>query len=200
MDDGLLGILSIEAPDQGNWLSIIDGGTRSLGIENALTNGIISPEDTFDVRVFIGLSMAEEIAQFLLINEKQKRVRTDLSIRVVQRKLDEDTLTPDERRILETVVPDSDTWKFQASRIAGTLNESSDSPWRGLIQMPNDSVTGPVKLQSFSQSLKPILTHENVKTRLDKLVDEGTLGQLRQHWFHHPGTTEFLEGGCGSQS
>jgi DGQHR domain-containing protein len=174
-DDGLLGILSLEASDGKKWLSVIDGGTRSLGIENALTNRIIDPDTTFDVRIFIGLSLAEEIAQFLLINEKQKRVRTDLSIRVVQRKLDEDTLTDDERRILETVVPDSDTWKFQASRIAGILNEDPDSPWCGLIQMPNDNVTGPVKLQGFSQSLKPILTHENIKTRLSQMADEGIL-------------------------
>ena len=177
-DDGLLGILSIEAPSEEGWLSVIDGGTRSLGIENALVDRIIDPTTTFDLRVFIGLSLAEEIAQFLLINDKQKRVRTDLSIRVVQRKLDEDDLSNDEWRILKTVVPETDTWKFQASRIAGVLNEDPDSPWRGLIQMPNNSVTGPVKLQGFSQSLKPVLTHENVKTRLSQMADDGTLGEL----------------------
>ena len=179
--NGLLGTLSLEASDGKHTLSIIDGGTRALGIENALTNRIIGPETTFDVRIFIGLSLAEEIAQFLLINEKQKRVRTDLSIRVVQRKLDEGNLTDDERRILQTVVPDTETWKYQASRIAGILNEDPDSPWRGLIQMPNDNVTGPVKLQGFSQSLKPILTHENVKARLNQLTDDGVLNSGGQN-------------------
>ncbi len=174
-DDELLGILNLEPSTEGRWLSIIDGGTRTLGIETALANQIISPRTTFDMRIFIGLSQAEEIAQFLLINEKQKRVRTDLSIRVVQRKLDEDTLTDDERRILETVVPDSDTWKYQASRITGILNEDPNSPWHGLIQMPNNRASGPVTLQGFSQSLKPILTHENLVARLSQMSHEGAL-------------------------
>lgn len=79
-------------------------------------------------RLFDRLSVAEEVALFLLINEKQKRVRTDLGVRVVQRYLDDGELTDTETRILNTVVPESDQRRYEASRVAGRLNRDSDSP------------------------------------------------------------------------
>ena len=65
-----LGFITISGPNE-RCLSIIDGGTRLLGIENALVNSTIDDTTTFDVRLFSGLTVAEEVAQFLLINEKQ---------------------------------------------------------------------------------------------------------------------------------
>ena len=167
-DNGDLGILYI-TPVFDRWLSIIDGGTRLLGIENALAHSIIIDNLTFDLRLFQGLSIAEEIAQFLLINEKQKRVRTDLSLRVVQRKLDENELSDKEKRVLQTVVPESDSWKFEASRIAGQMNNNPNSPWKGLIQMPNDKVTRPVKLQAFLTSLRPILIEPDLDGQFERI-------------------------------
>lgn len=167
-DEGGIGLLYISPPSS-RWLSIIDGGTRLMGIENALANSTIQPDLTFDLRLFNGLSIAEEIAQFLLINEKQKRVRTDLSLRVVQRKLDEDKLSEEEKRVLTTVVPESDSWKFEASRIAGMINGRDDSPWKGLIQMPNDNITRPVKLQAFFSSLRPLLIDPDLNAKYDEV-------------------------------
>lgn len=164
-----LGILTLDA-EKDRWLSIIDGGTRLLGIETALTQGLIQPDMRFDLRVFVNLSPTEEIAQFLLINEKQKRVRTDLSLRVVQRANDNAELTDREQKILATVVPDSDSWKFQASRLAGQLNTQGSSPWRGLIQMPNDSSRRPVKMQAYWSSLKPLLTNDDLMSRIKAVV------------------------------
>lgn len=165
-ENGGIGLLYITPPSS-RWLSIIDGGTRLLGIEYALANSTITTDLTFDLRLFTELSLAEEIAQFLLINEKQKRVRTDLSLRVVQRKLDEDKLSEEEKRVLTTVVPESDSWKFEASRIAGMINSREDSPWKGLIQMPNDTVTRPVKLQAFFTSLRPLLIDPDLNAKYD---------------------------------
>lgn len=173
-DEGTLGFLEL-TPSKKRSLSVIDGGTRLLGIESALARGVIAPEFTFDVRVFAALSIAEEIAQFLLINEKQKRVRTDLSLRVVQRKLDEHGLNDREKNILKTVVPESDSWRFDASRIAGLLNSEADSPWLGLVQMPNDKVGRPVKLQAFFTSLKPLLTHPDLSQQLKKMARDDML-------------------------
>ena len=173
-EEHVMGILQLAASDE-PWLSVIDGGTRLLGIENALAAGIISPQTTFDVRVFVNLSIGEEIAQFLLINEKQKRVRTDLSLRVVQRQLDDDSLGEHEMKILQTVVPESDSWKFEASRIVGWLNARLDSPWQGLIKMPNDSRTRPVKLQAFFSSLKPLLTNPDLVSVISNMEKSGTL-------------------------
>ena len=174
-DDQRVGVLTISLPCDGKkWLSIIDGGTRVLGIENALTSNIIDRQQTFDVRMFVGLTHAEEVAQFLLINENQKKVRTDLSLRVVQRSLDEGRLTDQEKGVLQTVVPDTEAWRFEASRIAAKMNSDALSPWNGRIQMPGDSVR-PLTLQAFFSSLRPILTEPEIKTRLDQMDEKGDL-------------------------
>jgi len=170
-DDGFLGFLDIEFEDKA--ISLIDGGTRTLGIEVALSSGLLQPTDTFDIRLFSELSMAEEIAQFLLINDTQKKVRTDLSLRVVQRNLDDDELTDREKLILKTVVPPSETWKFDASRLTAIMNTHDNSPWKGLIQMPSDNFTKPVKMQAFFTSVKPLLTNPDLKIHYEKLVEEG---------------------------
>jgi hypothetical protein len=156
-------------------LSIIDGGTRLRGIENALAEGTIDRTHLFDVRLFRKLTVPEEIALFLLINETQKKVRTDLGLRVVQRALDEGKLTEGETKLLQSVVPDTDEWKFEASRMAARLNTDPDSPWQDLIQMPGDLVTRPIKLQAFLTSLKPILTDPGIRPKLDPLADQGVL-------------------------
>ena len=175
LDDGdTIGILSFET-NRNRWLSVTDGGTRLEGLRNALAHGIIKDSYTIDARIFVGLRLGEEVAQFLLINEKQKRVRTDLSLRVVQRKLDEGELSEHELKVLTTVVPDSDAWRYEASRVASLLNSASDSPWKGLIQMPNDSVTQPVKLQAFLTSLKPLLANDDLKSLLQGMEQDGHL-------------------------
>lgn len=174
-DDGILGILSVRYQTQVPWLCMIDGGTRLLGIQKALADGIISPNNTFDIRLFTNLSLAEEIAQFLLINDKQKRVRTDLSLRVVQRHLDNDELSVLEKKILQTVVPDTDSWKFSASRISGTMNTDQDSPWNNMIQMPGDKVTRPVKLQAFLTALRPLLVHPDLQAQFDQMEGSNNL-------------------------
>lgn len=173
-DSGILGFLKFEC-HEGQWLCMIDGGTRLLGIQKALVSGAISEEDKFDVRVFVGLTVPEEIAMFLLINERQKRVRTDLGVRVVQGLLDAGKLSDAEMKTLETVVPETDAWRYEASRIAARLNSEGDSPWRGLIQMPNDPVTRPVKLQALWSSLNWLLADPDIKTKLEVLESQNLL-------------------------
>jgi hypothetical protein len=171
---GRVGFLTFEVPEGKRWLSMIDGGTRLLGIENALAHHIIDEATGFDVRIFIGLTLAEEIAHFLLINENQKKVRTDLSLRVVQRRLDEGKLSDTQTRALQTVVPDTDAWRFEASRIAAQMNSDSGSPWRNRIQMPGD-VTRPLTLQAFFTSLKPILVDPDIQAPLEQMEKTGNL-------------------------
>ena len=173
-EDKILGILTFNTYGS-RWLSVTDGGTRLEGLRNALAHGIVIDSHTVDARIFVGLELGEEVAQFLLINEKQKRVRTDLSLRVVQKKLDDGKLSDLELKVLETVVPDTDAWRYVASRISSQLNSSVDSPWKGLIQMPNDSVTQPVKLQAFLTSLKPLLANADLNSLL---VGKEQNGQL----------------------
>jgi DGQHR domain-containing protein len=173
-EDGHLGFLDVPDTEE-SWLSMIDGGTRKLGIENALAEGSIDRTHPFDLRLFRELTVPEEIALFLLINETQKKVRTDLGLRVVQRALDEGSLTDEESKLLQSVVPDTDSWRFKASRIAARLNTDPDSPWKGLIQMPGDRVTRPIKLQAFFTSLKPILTDGDIQSGLQARAARGEL-------------------------
>lgn len=170
-----VGQLMIDIAPDVKVLSVIDGGTRLLGIENAIALGYLTANHNIDVRVFMGLSVPEEIAQFLLINERQKRVRTDLSIRVLQQKLDSGDLTNEEIALLETVMDEKNQWRYTASTMIGALNEDEDSPWQGLIQMPNDRFTKPVKLQSFISSLNPLLTNPNLTSKLEAFESSGFL-------------------------
>ncbi len=149
---------------------MVDGGTRLRGIERAVASGTITGEAFFDVRLFGGLSVPEEIALFLLINENQKRVRTDLSLRVVQRYLDDGDLTDEQLLTLTTVVPNTEQWRYEASRVAARLNGDTDSPFRSLIQMPGEAPAGKsVAMQAFWTSLKHILDDDDLAARLSGL-------------------------------
>ena len=171
-EQGRLGFLTFAPQEQKPWLSLIDGGTRHLGIERAYSKGDIGDGTTIDVRIFVNLSLAQEIAQFLLINDYQKKVRTDLALRVVQRRLDQGNLSDDEMKALTTAVPDTDSWKFEASRIATAMNTSQDSPWLNRIQMPSAPPSN-TTLQSFFTSLRPILTDDDIKATVTDMVHNG---------------------------
>ena len=173
-ESGALGFLSFTPTKEENWLSLTDGGTRGLGIEIALGRGDLDESWTIDVRIFVNLTLAQEIAQFLLINDCQKKVRTDLGLRVVQRIFDEGGLTAGEVKALQTVVPETESWKFEASRIAAEMNNSEDSPWRNRIQMPGETPRS-TTLQSFFTSLAPVLNDPDIKAAVDQMVSGGEL-------------------------
>ena len=170
-----LGLLVLRHEAQKRELSIIDGGTRLLGIQKALDEQVIAPGILLDVRLFTGLTLPHEISQFLLINDKQKKVRTDLGLRVVQRLLDEGKLSDDEHHVLSTVVPERDSWKYDASRIISRLNDDKASPWCGMIQMPGDKSTKPVKLQAMLTSLQPILRNDDLQDHIKRMEEKNAL-------------------------
>ncbi len=174
-EDGVLGFLTFYPTKEKDWLSLTDGGTRALGLKIALERGDLNKERTIDVRIFPNLTPAQEISQFLLINENQKKVRTDLGLRVVQRALDEGNLSEDEKKALQTVVPDTEAWRFAASRIASEMNTASDSPWKNRIKMPSDDTPRSTTLQSFFTSLAPILNDKDIQGIIDQMVKDNQL-------------------------
>ena len=173
-EKGTLGFLTFYLNKEKGWLSLTDGGTRALGLKIARDRGDLDEERTIDVRVFPNLTLAQEICQFLLINENQKKVRTDLGLRVVQRALDEGDLSEGEKKALQTVVPDNEAWRFAASRIASEMNSANDSPWKNRIQMPSDTPRS-TTLQSFFTSLAPILNDKDIQGMIEQMVKDGQL-------------------------
>ena len=168
---GAIGVLTLNSSKDEGWISLTDGGTRGLGIEIALSRGDITEQWEVDVRIFPDLTLAQEIAQFFLINDFQKKVRTDLGLRVVQRALDEGNLSNEEIKSLQTVVPATDSWRFGASRIASELNSAIDSPWRNRIQMPSDPSKS-TTLQSFFTSLSPLLNDADLQLLINNKAGE----------------------------
>ena len=156
------------------FLSMIDGGTRLLGIHHGLTSNLVAPSCKFDVRVFIGLSIAEEIVKFLLINDTQKKVRTDLGLRVVQRLMDSASLTTTEMELLKSAVPDTESWKYDAARVASALNSDSSSKWHNRIQMPGGG-SGSCTLQAFFTSLQSLLQDDYIGTQFTARADRNEL-------------------------
>ena len=166
-EDECLGFVNVESTSP-EWMSIVDGATRLRGIERALAERVITGDTGFDVRLFPDMSLANEIALFLLINENQKRVRTDLSLRVVQRCLDEGDLHDSEVRLLQTVVPKTEQWRYEASRITARMNGDTDSPFKTLIQMPGETSGGKsVAMQAFWTSLKHMLDDNDLRARVE---------------------------------
>lgn len=175
-DDERLGFVNV-VPSTQPWMSMVDGGTRLRGIERAVAAGVIAGETFFDVRLFDSLSVAEEIALFLLINENQKRVRTDLSLRVVQRSLDKGELNDAQLRTFRTIVPSTEQWRYEASRVTGRLNGDTDSRFRDLVQMPGEKPAGKsIAMQAFWTSLKHFLDDDDLDARLRGLetIPNGT--------------------------
>jgi len=171
-DDGELGWLHFRSIHV--FLSMIDGGTRLLGITNALGKGILDPSTKLDLRIYVGASLAKEVAYFLLINETQKKVRTDLSLRVVQRLMDSGTLKNDELDLLKSADKGTDGWQFDAIRIASSLNSDAASKWHSRVQMPGDTARC-APLQAYFTSMNTLL---NNKTIEKTLLEAGERGEL----------------------
>lgn len=167
------GILTLTSSEDA-FVSLVDGGTRFLGIQNALAKNLMSPDTKFDVRIFVGMELPEEIGMFLLINDTQKKVRTDLGLRVVQRLLDESNLTERQLEILQTSVPETDSWKYESSRMASALNGDPDSNWYQRVQMPGEG-TRSIALQAFFSSLQSLLIDQDIKDELKNAEDRGDL-------------------------
>jgi len=171
-EEGELGWLHFHSAH--NFLSMIDGGTRLLGITNALGKGILDPSTKLDLRIYVDVTLATEVAYFLLINETQKKVRTDLSLRVVQRLMDSGTLTDDELDILKSADKGTDGWQFDAIRIASSLNSDSASLWHSRVQMPGDTPRC-APLQAYFTSMNTLLNNKTIEKTLLEAEERGEL-------------------------
>ena len=128
----------------------------------------------------------EETKQFFLINNKQKRVDTDLALTLINAMADE----ANEEEIAN-LVGNSYRYRIRATRLVVRIAQSTEGPWVGKIEEPN----GPrnpaqiASIKSFVDSLRPIISVRSPARSLsdDSLLEiiasvwEGVLG-LWQEW------------------
>ena len=140
-------------------LNIVDGQHRAKGLIEAQSRG----EDLdyeIPVSFVTNLERFQEAAQFLMINVKQKPVRTDLALTVLHEL--EQARTADFVEKLKKALK-YDAWQLTATAIAIALNNDRDSPWHDMIMRPNEDrrhlreagrIWTPIRQASFVDTLR----------------------------------------------
>jgi DGQHR domain-containing protein len=135
-------------------LQIIDGQHRVNGLRYALEEKSQAELADFCMPCVI-IEVAErvtEMNQFNIINGNAKSVRTDLVNAI---------LTATAAKKGDSAIDDKDRWKVVVTKAVSQLNQNPDSPWFGLIAMPDETSspkggTKVVRATSVMTSLRPV--------------------------------------------
>lgn len=134
---------------RGARLNIVDGQHRWRGLLAAYAKEN-SMRYEVPVSIVTNLERFQEAAQFLVINVKQKPVRTDLTLTVLYELQQKYTMDFVER--LKGAL-DVDAWKLDATAATIALNDGRTSPWHNLIIRPNEDRQ---HLRSIGRSFTPV--------------------------------------------
>jgi len=147
---------------------MVDGQHRRAGLAYAIDKSSSDPDHQKSIKNFVmpviiisGLDKVDEMKQFKIINDTQKKIRTDLVNAI---------LTQIERTLGEQEIPDPEKWKVVCQDTTHRLNSDADSPWKDLVILPGEApITQAqrkqnpglehakiIKSTSFTTSLKPI--------------------------------------------
>ena len=112
-------------------LRVIDGQHRIEGLRYAIwekheTNLSFLPIPVVIVEI---QDRTEEMNQFRIINGTAKSVRTDLVNSIL-------TAIAEEQGV--DAIPDKDWWKVVVTKVVDALNRRDDSPWKGVLLMPDE--------------------------------------------------------------
>jgi len=144
----------LEIPDA-RLLYIVDGQHRMLGFKHAIEEfGQLRLGDyLLPVVVLCHSDKVEELSQFHLINDKQKRIATNLALALLG------TVVEDQPNIAKMLLGSKNIWKMKPIMISIALNEDKGhmNVWSGRIGLPNEpkGTVFAVSLASFVNSLKP---------------------------------------------
>jgi len=141
-------------PD-GRLLYVVDGQHRMLGFDDAIRErGQAGLKDYLLPVVVLGdADKVEELCQFHLINDRQRRIATSLALALLG------TVVHDQPSIAKMLVGPRSMWKMRAISVTIALNEDRDvrNVWVNRIGLPNEprGTTYAVSLAAFVKSLGP---------------------------------------------
>ena len=112
-------------------LRIIDGQHRIAGLRYAICEKQAGQLAFLSVPVVIVeiQDRTEEMNQFRIINGTAKSVRTDLVNAI---------LTAIAEKQGPDAIPEKDVWKVVVTKTVDALNRRDDSPWQGILLMPDE--------------------------------------------------------------
>ena len=147
----------LEIPDA-YMLYVVDGQHRMQGFMYAVND--LEQDNLRDfllpVTLICDADKIEELSQFHLINDRQKRISTNLALALLG------TVVEDQPSVAKMLVGPQGMWKMKAIMIAMALNEDTEpkNVWAGRISLPNEP-KGPVfaaTLASFVNSIQPFFS------------------------------------------
>lgn len=143
----------LEIPDNVTiWL--MDGQHRFAGIE--LLNEVSEKyhDLEFPIVIMIGETVYDEAKQFVLVNMTQKKIRTDLGERFLQRAVRKEGRNTIQNKTMIRGIE----WIPTAIEVTDYLIKDSHSVWHNKIKLPNEPRGFTIVNQkSFTDSLKPVI-------------------------------------------
>ncbi|MCH8186349.1 MAG: DGQHR domain-containing protein [Chloroflexi bacterium] len=173
-DSGGLGHITI--PD-GRYLCIVDYQHRWRGLRYAIEDLKAEHLQEFIVPVVIlaDAPIFEEIRQFYLVNNKQKRIDTDLALTLMQAMATESDLEE-----LYNLAGPGNRFRIRATRLVAAIAGMPNTPWTGRIAAPNVRVPSQVaSLKSFVDSLRPLVSARSPVRDLD---DPSLVAVIVNYW------------------
>ncbi|MCH8800679.1 MAG: DGQHR domain-containing protein [Chloroflexi bacterium] len=166
----------ITIPDDRH-IYIVDYQHRLRGLQEAIKTSGAEKLRNFQIP-FVLMSDAkrfEEIKQFYLINNKQKRVDTDLALALMQTMAGE----AGEAEMSNLVGP-GNRYKIRASRLTFKIAARTTGVWVNKIQEPNNPRPGDVvSVKSFVDSLKLIISSRSL---VHQRTDDELIEYISNYW------------------
>lgn len=149
-------------------LYIIDGQHRTIGWIGLLHEpNYIKKWKDYEIPIIIlsGFDYHREVELFYVMNDKQRRIKTDLALRLLLK------LAKNEET--SRIIPKNSKWQNIATVITDALNESVDNIWKNKIIIAGDSKelrrSKIIGQNSFVQSLKHFFTQQEPLFNLESL-------------------------------
>ena len=167
----------LEVPE-GRQLFVVDYQHRLHGFRHAINElGATTLRDTMiPVTILSDATVVEETKQFYLINNKQKRVDTDLALTLINALSSES----DEEDLANLVGP-GNRFRIRGTRLVVRLAQMKSGPWVDKIEEPNAKGRSNqiASIKSFVDSLRPIVS---IRSPVNGFSDDALIEVIQSVW------------------